>query len=1014
MGAVSNITTSAATAFQPLSADVKAAINNSASTRATFGTIPASFLSEVSSPAERAKVDAQRRADIASAYQTVLGRAASDAEVDGWFKSSSDIAGIKKLMQTSEEYAIKNPTSAQAAETYKNYASQYFDQVAYKLSGTSQKTTLDNLGKAMLGAGVKVDALQGYLDAGKNATATKVRDEIKSNINDYLTYEAKSKDFGGIGKADQDRAKLALDRIQQLAPFVNTVKPGGLDVQGLINQQQQVVNSQPLNAQAALQIALQNNKWDQKYPLFFLNSTPAAKVGNYTVVAVPDQLAKYYGKYAVIQKKLLPGSPADRPSLIKQYFSSPTQLKETYLDYRTGSDSGAYITYNAAGKQTSAKGYDDSESWKSVAAPLVAIAGAFALGPLGATLGGALGVGVTAGTILAAGALAATTAVVGGAEGKEIGDAFFKGAVTAGVSQGASQLLSQSGAASYLKDLNKSITDLTGSATAGKAITDGLTNASKAGIAALVTGQDPLAAATTAGISTVASSTVSQTIGGDLPKPIVDTIAKVAGAAATGANQDQLASVAVNSLIGSAGKAIYSEITKPPVTDTGDEAARLLARYPAPETPTTTADITKTLTGAGLTEQGVADLIDTIKQTYPPVQVASTEPTAGLPEATGSAPLQVSIGGAPIYAESKEAKDFQAPAGTRLMSVSEEAKQTPGAYYDEELNAWLVPTQAAPVEPSPSIDETYKSILDTILGPTVNPAPQPGQEAPQTPSIADIISGAYTAPSTPTVPSAETQIPASSTLPIDQTYKDILSVIGQPATQQTTEPTTQPSILDLIASIGTTPSTEGGSQIGGVSTPSQSILDVIEPPGGAPVTGNEAIGGGVASGSSQDILDQLNNAGLEEVPISLPSLGGAAGETSPWTTGSTGLNVLPGEDEQTPADTGLTEPEDTTATAPPSGTSPGTTSGTTTGTTAGSGTAPVTPPPSTTPTTNPAQSGLSSSDLMALLALFGQGGQSAPAPTAFYANIKPVDLNRLFMTPGLYDEQSQDIFSALR
>jgi len=91
----------------------------------------------------------------------------------------------------------------------------------------------------------------------------------------------------------------------------------------------------------------------------------------------------------------------------------------------------------------------------------------------------------------------------------------------------------------------------------------------------------------------------------------------------------------------------------------------------------------------------------------PPVEppVATEEPPSGLHLAAGPSDTvsdagngyKVEVGGAPIYAESPNADKVRVPFGYDLMpsQLNETGKRPSGAYYDELLNAWLMPNTAA-------------------------------------------------------------------------------------------------------------------------------------------------------------------------------------------------------------------------------------------------------------------------------------------------------------------------------
>jgi len=92
-------------------------------------------------------------------------------------------------------------------------------------------------------------------------------------------------------------------------------------------------------------------------------------------------------------------------------------------------------------------------------------------------------------------------------------------------------------------------------------------------------------------------------------------------------------------------------------------------------------------------------------QIQAPEPPAETEPPSGLQLAAGPSDTvsdagngyKVEVGGAPIYADSPNADKVKVPFGYDLMpsELNEKGTRPNGAYYDEILNAWLMPNNAA-------------------------------------------------------------------------------------------------------------------------------------------------------------------------------------------------------------------------------------------------------------------------------------------------------------------------------
>jgi len=118
------------------------------------------------------------------------------------------------------------------------------------------------------------------------------------------------------------------------------------------------------------------------------------------------------------------------------FFDAKGGFTGRQVNYRTGGDSGVYVTYDAKGNITSQYAYDESESWRSPAALGLSFLGAtVGLPGIGAALSGGALSGASA-AALGGAALGGAGAAVSGAEGSDI----LKGAALGGLGAGAGQL----------------------------------------------------------------------------------------------------------------------------------------------------------------------------------------------------------------------------------------------------------------------------------------------------------------------------------------------------------------------------------------------------------------------------------------------------------------------------------------------------------------------------------------------------------------------------------------------
>ena len=81
-------------------------------------------------------------------------------------------------------------------------------------------------------------------------------------------------------------------------------------------------------------------------------------------------------------------------------------------------------------------------------------------------------------------------------------------------------------------------------------------------------------------------------------------------------------------------------------------------------------------------------------------------------------PFRVEVSGAPIYAESEAAGTITPPAGYKLLSFSQAEAKPAGSYYDQSLNAWLVPT-GQPVQAAETAKTEDLAALAAQFGGTV-------------------------------------------------------------------------------------------------------------------------------------------------------------------------------------------------------------------------------------------------------------------------------------------------------
>jgi predicted nucleic acid-binding Zn-ribbon protein len=180
----------------------------------------------------------------------------------------------------------------------------------------------------------------------------------------------------------------------------------------------------------------------------------------------------------------------------------------------------------------------------------------------------------------------------------------------------------------------------------------------------------------------------------------------------------------------------------------------------------------------------------------PPAEppVATEEPPSGLHLAAGPSDTvsdagngyKVEVGGAPIYAESPNADKVRVPFGYDLMpsQLNEKGKRPDGAYYDELLNAWLMPNTAAA--------DLQAQLMGNGSGQTVTTSP--GEE--EIPELED-TTPVYTEPvDTTPVYIAPTQTPPTEQ-PAGQPAEVPAEVpagqpTGQPAEVPAGQPTGQP------------------------------------------------------------------------------------------------------------------------------------------------------------------------------------------------------------------------------
>ena len=95
------------------------------------------------------------------------------------------------------------------------------------------------------------------------------------------------------------------------------------------------------------------------------------------------------------------------------------------------------------------------------------------------------------------------------------------------------------------------------------------------------------------------------------------------------------------------------------------------------------------------TQTNTKDQNERARQEPPPGLQLAAGPTSTVSDAGGG--YRVEMGGAPIYAESPNADKVKVPFGYDLMpgELNEKGKRPSGAYYDELLNAWLMPNKDA-------------------------------------------------------------------------------------------------------------------------------------------------------------------------------------------------------------------------------------------------------------------------------------------------------------------------------
>jgi hypothetical protein len=172
-------------------------------------------------------------------------------------------------------------------------------------------------------------------------------------------------------------------------------------------------------------------------------------------------------------------------------------------------------------------------------------------------------------------------------------------------------------------------------------------------------------------------------------------------------------------------------------------------------------------------------------------RAATEEPPSGLHLAAGPSDTvsdagngyKVEVGGAPIYAESPNANKVKVPFGYDLMpgELNEIGKRPDGAYYDEILNAWLMPNSDA---------ANLQSLL-TGNGSGQTVTTSPGEEV--IPELED-TTPVYTEPvDTTPVYIAPTQTPPTEQPAGQPTGQPTEQPAGQPAEVPTEQPVGQPT-----------------------------------------------------------------------------------------------------------------------------------------------------------------------------------------------------------------------------
>jgi mucin-2 len=186
-------------------------------------------------------------------------------------------------------------------------------------------------------------------------------------------------------------------------------------------------------------------------------------------------------------------------------YDTSGKLAGYQIDYKTGSDSGTVVTYDAAGNATGSDSYDHSESWRRpVALGLAMIGAAYGVPQLGALLsGGALAAGSTGAALLGGAALGGATSAVSGAEGSDI----LKGAALGAAGAGAGAL-----AGDVASSLNTSLG--TAGTTTGQAITGALQAGAQALPQAISTGDfsNVFKQAVLGGVTSAAGDVLSSTL----------------------------------------------------------------------------------------------------------------------------------------------------------------------------------------------------------------------------------------------------------------------------------------------------------------------------------------------------------------------------------------------------------------------------------------------------------------------------------------------------------------------